>query len=73
MFLFFPRDQFVRANGYPNIYFGWGGEYNEMATRQLRPQKISPIFSLHKLNNSLYYGHPPYGHPPDTATFLGPF
>lgn len=35
----FSRDDFLGANGYPNIYWGWGGEDDDMYSRVIKQLK----------------------------------
>jgi len=37
----FSTDDFIGANGYPNVYWGWGGEDDDMYLRVLKQLKKS--------------------------------
>lgn len=32
----FTRQQFIKVNGFPNNFWGWGGEDNELYSRVMR-------------------------------------
>ncbi|CAH0521086.1 unnamed protein product [Peronospora belbahrii] len=36
----FTRQQFVKVNGFPNNFWGWGGEDNELYSRAMRKKLI---------------------------------